>query len=309
MKYWMLILIVSIALRGATLGSQTDLKDRVAQQVYRIRSISGHSEAGFFDLPGTSSHNDGSAISDLIGYGMDAIPYLIPYLSDTSPTQAYRTHGSGMKRRALVNEYVIFVINKIADHNFYLPAESDTNQRYGMPNPGLAASTTELERQILTWWQENRTKSLVERKIQDLNDPIHDNRFSAYESLGSKKAKEGRNALEQKIEALLSGQVDSLKQSEMAACAASLSQIGDRNSAPKVRKVCDHFSYWLCEEGTGIGSNQIATLFKAYRALARLGFKDEALSRLEDLKLTCLAEIEASVKEAFIKEYQSAIRW
>lgn len=303
------MLIVTVGLRGATPGSQADLKDRVALQVDRIRSLSGHSEAGFFELPSISSQNDGSPISNLIAYGMDAIPHLIPYLSDSSPTQANRFHGSGMKRRALVNEYVIFVINKIADHNFYLPAESDTSQRYAIPNPGLDGSKAELERQMLSWWQQNRTKSLVERKIEDLNDPIHDNRFSAYDWLGRTKAKEGRKPLEQKIDALLSGQVDSLKQSEIAACAESLSQIGDRTSTSEVRKVCDHLSYWLCEEGTGIGSNQIATLFKAYRALARLGFKDEALLRLGDLKSTCLAGMEASVQEGFTKEYQSAIHW
>lgn len=317
MKYCMFILIVVIALRSGCLGSQSDVevgsksdvKDRVAQQVDRIRTISGYSDAGFFELPGVSSHNDGSPISELISYGMDAIPYLSPYLSDTSQTQAYRTRGGGMKKRALVNEYVIFVINKIADHNFYLPTESDTTQRYGIPNPALPANITELELQILSWWQENRTKSLLERKIEDLNDPIHDNRFSAYEWFGHTKAREGRKPLGQRINALLSGQVNSLKQSEMAACAESLAQIGDSKSAPEVRKVCDHLSYWLCEGGSSIGSNQIATLFKAYKALASLGFKDEALSRLEELKSKYLAEMETSVREEFLKEFERAITW
>lgn len=303
MKYCIFVLMVAIGLRDATFGSQSDLKGRVAQQVDRIRMISGYSDEGFFGLPGVSSGDDGSPIAELTSYGMDAIPSLVPYLSDTSPTQAYRTHGNGMKRRAVVNEYVIFVINRIADHHFYLPPESDGSQRYVIPNPALPTNISELELQILSWWQENRTKSLVERKIEDLNDPIHDNRFAAYEWFARTRATEGREPIEQRIDALLIGEVDTLKQSEMAACAEGLSQIGDRDSESQVRKVCDHLSYWLCEWHAAAGSNQIAALFKAYKALSNLGFRDEALSRLEVLKAKCLAEMDKSVQEEFLREF------
>jgi hypothetical protein len=306
-KYCMFVLIVVIALWGETLGSQVDLKDRVALQVDRIRSISGSSGEGSFELPGVTLPNDSSPILELINYGMDAIPYLIPYLSDTSPTQAYRTHGGGMKRRAVVNEYVIFIIQRIADHIFYLPPKLDSP---------LPTDIAELEQLIGTWWQENRTKSLLERKIEDLNDPMHRNRFSVYEWLGRTKAKEGRKPLEQRIKVLLTGQVDTLKQSEMTACSESLAQIGDSNSAPSLRKVCDHLSYWIYmsyrpeDEGrSGSGSDQIARLFQAHKALASLGFKDEALSRLEELKSKYLAEMEASAQEEFLKQLHSAIAW
>jgi len=221
-----------------------------------------------------------------------------------------------MKRTALVNEYVIFVINRIAEHNFYLPPESDRTQRYGTPNPARPTNISELELQIRSWWKENQTKSLLERKIEDVNDPIHDNRFAAYEWFGRTKAMEGRDPLEQRIDALLTGQVDSLKQTEMAACAEALAQIGDSTSAPTVRKVCNHLSYWLSmryrpkEEGRSAGwSNQIGTMSKAYRALASLGFKDEALSRLEDFKSRYLGEMDTSVQEEFLKEFESAKTW
>jgi hypothetical protein len=126
----------------------------------------------------------------------------------------------GMKRRAIVSEYIIFIIQRIADHIFYLPPKLDSP---------LPTDIAELQQLIGTWWQENRTKSLLERKIEDLNDPMHRNRFSAYEWLGRTKAKEGRKLLEQRIKVPLTGQVDTLKQSEMAACSESLAQIGDGN--------------------------------------------------------------------------------
>jgi hypothetical protein len=306
MKYLVGLSIIVILLQGQSFGAQLDLKDKVALQVSRIKSISGYSEEGFFELPGVSLPEEDSPITQLINYGMDAIPFLIPYLSDTSPTKAYRHHGGGMKRQAVVNEYVIFIIHKIAAHIFYVPHI----------NSDLPANIAELEDQINLWWQANRTKSLLERKLNDLNDQIHSNRFSAYEWLGRARAKEARTPLAQRITTLLTGEVNSLKQSDMAACAEVLGLIGDRNSAPIVCKVCDHLSYWLrmayrpIEEGrSGTWSGQIATLFKAYEALARLGFKEEALFHLAELKTQCLMEMEPSNQEDYQTSLKRAVSW
>jgi hypothetical protein len=71
-----------------------------------------------------------------------------------------------------------------------------------------------------------------------------------------------------------------------------------------------YMSYRPKEEGrSGTGSDQIATLFKAYKALASLGFKDEALSHLEALKSKYLAEMESSTQEEFLNKLESAIDW
>lgn len=316
MNYCILLLIVIIALQGKTFGAQLDLKANVAEQVNRIRSTSGYSEQGFFELPGVSLHKEDSPVSQLINYGMEVIPYLIPYLSDSTPTQAYRTHGNGRKRRALINEYIIFIISKIAEHEFYLPPELDGAQIHNTATVGVPRDITELENQIRIWWQQNQAKSLLERKLNDLDDPIHNNRFSAYEWLGRERVYEGRIQLEERINSLLIGPVDTLKQSEMAACAESLSQIGDSKSVQAVRKVCEHLSYWIymsyrpVEEGrSGVGSGQISTLFKAYQALARLGFKEEAISHLEEIKMKYLKEMELSFQEEFLDRLQKATGW
>lgn len=297
------LLVTTVLLSQVTYAAQLDLETRVAQQVERIKNISGISEELFFELPATS-RSDGP-VAELVSYGMDAVPYLTPYLADDSLTQAFRAHGSGRKRRAVVNEYIIFIINKIADHEFSPSYSQD----------GVLDAEA-LQSQILSWWRENGTKTLLERKTKDVNDANHDNRFSTYEWLGRAKAKEGRLPLERRIETLLAGSVDSLKQSEMAACAESLGKIGDKKSAPAVRKVCDHLSYWLgmsyrpIEQGrSGAWSGQISDLFKAYRALATLGFKDEALSHLRELGTNYLDGMDSSTQQEFIRNLEVAEQW
>jgi hypothetical protein len=304
------LLVAAILLSQAASAAQSDLETRVAQQVERIKSLSGSSESGYFELPHTGSAiwnaatgSDGGPVAKLISYGMDAIPDLAPHLADTSLTKAYRRHSSGMVRQVAVSEYIIHIINTIADHSF---AESGDS----IPDVGA------LQSKILSWWRENRSKSLLQRKIDDVNDPNHTNRFSADAWLGGARAGEGRLVLEQRIEALLKGEVNTLKQSEMVACADSLARIGERDSAPVVRKVCDHLNYWVgmsyrpIEEGrSGHGSEQITELFKAYHALALLGFRKEALSALRELGAKYLTEMEPSAQREFLRNLEGAEQW
>jgi len=196
----------------------------VAQQVERIKLISGHFEFGYGELPGLSTQDDSAPVPQLVKYGMDVIPDLVPYLADKSFTQAYRTHSSGWKQRARVNEYIILVINRITEHNFYLPPEQSAAARIvgAIVDPALPKDIEELQDQINAWWRNNRTRTLLDRKIDDVNDPIHENRFSAYEWLGRTKAEAGRLPLERRIDSLLTGEVNTLKQSEMASCGRAL---------------------------------------------------------------------------------------
>ena len=279
MRVILALLFIALLLPQSTYGEQIDLETQVAQQVQRIKTMSGQSENSFLELQGIS-RADG-ALVQLIGYGMEAIPFLTPYLDDTSLTQAYRVDGSRRRKQVAVNEYIVFVINKIANHEFYL---SDNPE-------GALPDYASLEDQVLSWWEENREKTLLERKINDVNNPDHPNRFAAYQWLGQAKSKEARAALEQRIDVLLTGEVNSLKQAEMAASADALGKIGDQESAAVIVKVCDHLSYWLgmtyrpLEQGrSGAWFGQISELFKAHRALAVIGLKAEALSRLRSFR-------------------------
>lgn len=316
MIYLTLLMISVFSAPQIPYGTQIDLKTRVAQQVERIKLISGSSEFGGGELPGLSAQ-DSAPLPQLIKYGMDAIPDLVPYLVDKSFTQAYRYHSSGWKQRARVNEYIIVVISRIAEHNFYLPPELSAEARSAgvTVDPALPKDIDELQDQINAWWRTNRTRTLLDRKIDDVNDPIHDNRFSAYEWLGRTKAEAGRLPLEQRIDSLLTGKVNTLKQSEMASCAESLAKIGSVQSADMVRKACDHLSYCvymsyrpISEGRDGRGSMQLHNLFKAYHALSSLGFKDEALSRLQEL-LKYYGEMDPSTQQEFLRNLENARNW
>jgi len=183
MIYLTLLMVTVFSVTQTAYGTQIELKSRVAQQVERIKLISGHSEFGYGELPGLFMQDDSAPVPQLIKYGMDVIPDLVPYLADKSFTQAYRMHSSGWTQRARVNEYIILVINTITEHNFYLPPEQSAAARIvgAIVDPALPKDIVELQDQINAWWRNNRTRTLLDRKIDDVNDPIHENRFSAYE--------------------------------------------------------------------------------------------------------------------------------
>jgi hypothetical protein len=318
MIYLTLLMVTVFSATQTAYATQIDLKTRVAQQVERIKLISGSSQFGYGELPEPFPPDDSAPVPQLIKYGMDVIPDLVPYLADKSPTQAYRFHSRDWTQRARVNEYIILVINRITEHNFYLPPEQSAAARDAgaVVDPALPKDIEELQDQINTWWRKNRTRTLLDRKIDDVNDPIHDNRFLAYEWLGQTKADAGRLPLERRIDSLLTGEVNTLKQSEMAACAESLGKIGSIQSTAMVRKVCDHLTYWcgryfrpVGEERAGLGSMQLSDLFKAHHALSALGFKDEGLSRLQEFESKYYERMDQSTQQEFLHNLETAKNW
>ena len=110
--------------------------------------------------------------------------------------------------------------------------------------------------------------------------------------------------------------MNTLKQSEMAACAESLGKIGDGQSADLVRKVCDHLTYSLDmsfrtieQRLIGIGSMQLTDLFKAFHGWSSLGFKHEALSRLHELESKYYERMEQSTQQEFHRNLEKAENW
>src|SRR5207253_2394783 len=102
MIYLTLLVVTVFSATQTAYGTQIDLKTRVAQQVERIKLISGNSEFGYGELPGLSTQDDSGPVPQLIKYGMEVIPDLVPYLADKSFTRAYRAHSSGWTQRARV---------------------------------------------------------------------------------------------------------------------------------------------------------------------------------------------------------------
>ncbi|EMN91472.1 hypothetical protein [Leptospira weilii] len=313
-----LLLVYAVNAQPKDEALNDDLKRKVTEQVERIKTISGISEWRFGELPATSS----DPILELEKIGMVSIPYLIPYLSDTSPTQAKRALGNGRTRIATVNEYIGYIISRITNHHFYLSKGKDDEGDDDATGDQLTDSLDdpnkirEFQTQIADWYKKNKHRSLGERKLDDLDDVFHYNRLAAYSWLGQSKRKEYRLPLENKIKKLLKGEVNSSKDSEMVECARALSQIGDPKSTAVVRKVTDHLSYWIymqyrpSEEGRSAGgSSDIPELFGAYKALAKLGQKKEALIRLKELERKYLKEMEQHTQNEFIKNLKEAEKW
>ncbi|MBE8365572.1 hypothetical protein [Leptospira borgpetersenii] len=194
----------------------------------------------FFELPEKEF-----ATLKLQEMGMVIIPFLLPYLSDTSPTQAVRAHGNGRRRIARVNEYIAYLINQIANHEFYLAKDIDEN---GYAEGGIALDgdleidTIRAFRILITdWYQKNKNKSLEERKLDDLEDVFHTNRFHACTFLGISKREKYRLSLENKIKKLFKSEISSLTEYEIIICAEALAEIGNpKKSARILRKVMNH---------------------------------------------------------------------
>ncbi|WP_061207258.1 hypothetical protein [Leptospira santarosai] len=300
--------------------SESDLEEKVAEEVKKIRELSGTSAWRFFELP----ERHAEPILKLEKMGMVIIPFLLPYLSDTSETRAERVHhrghrDTGLYRRAvIVNEYIGYIINQIADHRFYLPGKTDEDDGISLGDYGLVDidRIRSFQTLIANWYQKNKDKSLEERMLNDLQDGFHTNRFAAYQWLGESRSEKYRLPLENKIKELFKGDSGTLKKSEMGDCVEALAKIGNPKSAKIVRKVTSHFSYGIYmtyrseEEGNSPGhSNQISDLFQVYQALAKLGHKKEALVRLNELKKKYLEEMDGDTQKEFLENLKKAEKW
>ncbi|EMO44543.1 hypothetical protein LEP1GSC187_0037 [Leptospira santarosai str. ZUN179] len=290
--------------------SESDLEKKVAEEVKKIRELSGESESSFFELPG----RDTKSILKLEKMGMAIIPFLLPYLSDTSQTGAVRAHGNGNRRVALVNEYIGYIINRIADHTFYLPGKTGEDDGISLGDHGLVDMDTirAFQTLVANWYQKNKDKSFEERKLDDLYDGFHTNRFAACYWLGESKREKYRLPLENKIKELFKGDSDTLKDSEMVSCATALGKIGNPKSAKILRKVANHLSYdysggervlWKYH------TPNIYELFEVHEVLAKLGHKKEALVRLNELKKDYLEEMDGATQKEFLENLKKAEKW
>jgi hypothetical protein len=277
-----------------------DLKKQVNTQVTRLRHIEGVSENRFFELPSIASSGEDSPVSKLINYGMDAIPHLIPYLADTSKTKAIKMNGKGYKKRAQLNEYILFIVNSITKHTFHLPDE--TIEAKGHKSvPYIPNDLGQLQTQVHLWWADNRTLSLLERKIADISDSFHGNRFSAYEYLSQSANEEARLALAKRLEKVIkSHEMSSLAFEELDLCATSLTKIDTEKSVPLIQNLCTHY-LGLYEQGNGWIFPEI---FRAYQLLAKVGHKEEAVAALGKFKEKYFEKLPPENQKEFLAQME-----
>nr|WP_230457485.1 hypothetical protein [Leptospira santarosai] len=290
--------------------SESDLEKKVAEKVKKIRELSGMSEMFHFELPGRSF---AEPILKLEKMRMVVIPFLLPYLSDTSETLAERVHGNGHQRAVIVNEYIGYIINRIADHSFYLPGKTGEDDGISLGDHGLVDMDRirAFQTLVANWYQKNKDKSFEERKLDDLYDGFHTNRFAACYWLGESKREKYRLPLENKIKELFKGDSDTLKDSEMVSCATALGKIGNPKSAKILRKVANHLSYDYSgrERVRWNHTPNIYELFSVHEALAKLGHKKEALVRLNELKKDYLEEMDGDTQKEFLENLKKAEKW
>ncbi|MDQ6633018.1 MAG: hypothetical protein M3Y82_14885 [Verrucomicrobiota bacterium] len=222
--------------------------------------------------------------------GMTGIRLLIPYLTNTSPTKSFfllHPRRSEEKRPALLNDYIARIIPRAASHQLYINDPEKISW---------------FQKQIEDWCSQNANSKIQVRKIADLNDWFHSNRFAAYRWFAESKAHEGRLPLERRIDSLLNnGSLDTLTESEMAACAEALGAIGDKESIPAVERVCDNL-----RDYPNHSIYLIDKLFIAHQALAKLGEGRKALSALKKYYEKYGKEFEASAQEEFNKKLKEA---
>ncbi|AVV49702.1 Uncharacterized protein XB17_01105 [Leptospira santarosai] len=197
---------------------KSDLGKQVSEEVKKIRELSGESESSFFELPG----RDTKPILKLEKMGMAIIPVLLPYLSDTSQTGAVRAHGNGKRRITLVNEYIGYIINRIANHTFYLPGKIGEDDGISLGDYGLVDMDRirSFQTLVANWYQKYKNKSPEERKREEY-----------------------RLCLENKIKELFD--YYSSDESEMIESATALGKIGNPKSAKTLRKVANYVSSYL----------------------------------------------------------------
>jgi hypothetical protein len=251
--------------------------------------------------------------------GIDVLPVLTEALDDTTPSQVflYDSHRIGYDghnwvpiriRAWKVNELVGMLICAIAERRFVAIEKGHTHSivRVG-DTPALVPR---FQRLVLDWYAASGKKTPTQRKVEEVSDEFDMNRLNAIAWLGYHKEKAGEAAIQKNVEAIFAAKrsVDS-RAYELAAGAFALGQIGDSNSMASVRRICGHFSRRLRQNGTlGYGC-QSEQLFTAYRGLALLGKKDEALKELDQRYSQYSASMGSNQAEIYKHDLEGAQRW
>jgi hypothetical protein len=227
-----------------------------------------------------------------------------------------------------VNELVAQLIVRIADRNFVadreqepkFPRELRSLNLLGIRDlnaqPGAAA---DFRKVVLDWYAANRNRTQADRKIADVSDVWFRNRFDAIIWLGGNRVKGGRAPIAARVDAHYADEKRSpntTARAEMSHCALALGQIGDKSSLGQVQRVCEDIVYWLdlayqpappVRWSADSALNE--DLFRAYRRLALLGKKDDALKELTRLRDAYGVAMEADTKKDFEKRLTEAKDW
>ena len=247
--------------------------------------------------------------------GLEVLPVMVEALDDGTPTKTVTGMRPKQRKVWKVNELAALLICRIADRQFALiQGEEEVWINNVEEHRNLIPRFKKL---VLDWYAKNGKKTLAERRIDDVDSDVLWNRLHAVEWIGEHREKAGQKAVLDRINVIFASKVASSDvDAELSACNLALGQIGDKKTIDSVRRICKHFSYCtymfyrpLNEGRWGMYSNFNSYLFDAYKGLALLDEKEEALQELRRLYDTYSAEMESHAHKEYGERLEAAKRW
>lgn len=221
------MIVVMLSVHAARAGIREDVDSLVAQ----LPAFAQMSPAAFMEIP------EGGPVKGLLNLGIEAVPFLVPHLSNMAMTQSFRVHGSGDKEQISVNEFVGHVITRSCGHYFYIASGEKVIEYLG-DKPIKNSETIALyQEQVKRWYDHFGRWKESERRLTDINDWFHYNRFNAYAFFAKNPSPKGRQRIRVRIQTLLTEpQYDSLIASELVSCSEAIAAMGDRSDLDLVKQ-------------------------------------------------------------------------
>ncbi len=306
MKYAIALLLV---LASPVLGADAppvegpkDMKKEVDSLVSQLSALEIGSDSRFLDI------TQARPIEELVSLGMPAVPYLARHLSDKSLTKSRRpVFGEAY---IAVNEIVGRIITRCSGHFFYFASGDRITTYLGSELLTDEKQIKLYEIQIIRWYGMRKDWDETERRIDDINDWFHLNRYGAYDFFKKTGDPRGREHLERRIDFLNADRhfaMTAIREMiscmeamhEMVTCMEALASIGDEKSIPILRSAWKRI--YDCRPDRSISWRR---LFRAYEARVKIGDDEQALKDLEAYRDRYYSEFSALFKEGFDSEYQ-----
>jgi hypothetical protein len=264
-----------------------------------------------------SWHEDSQEPMDVLyRLGLDVLPVLAEALEDGTPTRTTTVGRMGKSVKVWkVNELLALLTLRITDRDFAVgECPHDVRLREIGSHPELVPRFRE---SLLSWYRRSGKKTLSERKIEDVNDPVLQNRLRAMKWIGEHEVVEGAQVLVERIDGILAGgEVNTSLDTELATCALALGQLGDRAATEPVQRVCEHLScsvfnaYGAPEEGElQLGPAELDRLFQAYHGYSLLGHGEAARDRLNELGIRYSGPMEATTRSEYERRLAVTRGW
>lgn len=212
-------------------AARADVRQDVDALVAQLPKFAETSSEGHMEIP------ERGPVKELLALGTEAVPFLVPHLSNLAMTPSFRTHGSGRKEQISVNEFVGHIITRSCGHYFYIASGDRVLDHLGdkpIKNPETIALYQE---QVKKWhdyfghWKES------ERRLVDVEDWFHYNRFNAYAFFAKNPSPKGRQRLRARIQILLTEpQYDSMIASELVSCSEAIASMGNVSDLDLVKQ-------------------------------------------------------------------------